>query len=147
VLHAVLVARRVISGEWAGTLNAVRGWLCLVGVGYCSLKFWRVATIFDAAPRRALAFALLLLLGHWLLAPPARSETPFANSPYGVTAVLFVVPALGAGLALAVRAAARAPRRRRAAPSAHSYLFSEILPLAVSRRSFFLFRRPPPAFC
>lgn len=147
LLHAVLVLRRVASGEWSNTLDAIRGILCLGGVFYCSLKFWRIATILDSAPRRALAFALVLLLGHWLLVPPVGAEGPLgASGPLAAVAVLIVAPALGAAAILIRRATSakavlRRPHPYFEAPGAHPFS------LAVSRRVFSLFRRPPPLPC
>ena len=147
LLHAVLVLRRVVSGDWSGILDAVRAVLCLGAVCYCSLKFWRIATILDSAPRRALAFALVLLLGHWLLMPPAGAEGPLgASGPLAAVAVLIVAPALGAAVILTRRAASAKAVLRRRPPSLDAFDFQE-LPLAVSRRIFSLFRRPPPLPC
>lgn len=142
-LHAWLVLRRFALAEWSGTLNAVRGVVCLGGVFYGSLKFWQVATVLDSAPRRALAFALVLMLGHWILATPVQAEGP-AATPLSAAAVLMVAPVLGAGLILAVRVRRPLAVRRPAASASLSFLHFDSLPLAVSRREYNLFRRPPP---
>lgn len=144
-LHAWLVLRRVVCGDWGSMLDAVRGALCLGGVFYGSLKFWRIATVFDAAPRRAVAFALVLLLGHWLLAAPAQSDAPGSRAP--IAAVLIVAPALGASLALAMRTLRLLAARSLAVAASPLWIETRPLSLAVSRRDFFLFRRPPPLTC
>lgn len=147
LLHAGLVVRRVGSGEWCNTLDVLRGVLCLGGVCYCSLKFWRIATVLDSAPRRALAFALVVLLGHWLLATPVRADGPHgATGPLAAVAVLIVAPALGAAMVLVRRVAQGRVVVRRRIASLTAFEFDE-LSLAVSRRVFSLFRRPPPLAC
>lgn len=142
-LHAALVLRRVTTGELGSLADAVRGALCLGGVIYCSLKFWKIATVLDAAPRRALAFAMVLLLGHWLLAAPPADRPLDSSGPLSV-AVLMVVPVLGAGLILASRGGSARVERRQATTPKLFLCVSEILPVAVSPRTFALLRRPPP---
>lgn len=141
-LHAWLALRRLVCGDWGSALDAVRGALCMGAVCYGSLKFWRIATVFDAAPRRAVAFALILLLGHWLLAAPAQPDGPGSRAP--IAAVLIVAPALGATLALAMGALRLLSDRARVFAASPLCLEARPLSLAVSRRDFFLFRRPPP---
>lgn len=102
-LHAWLILRRVVGGEWTGLMNCVRAGLCLVAVGYATLKVWRVATIFDSAPRRAWLFAFTLLVGHGMVAGPVtQSVLVAAQSGMSVTTMLVVVPTLGAAALLAL---------------------------------------------
>lgn len=64
-LHAWLFARRIIEGEWLGGLNQARLVLALAACIYGAVKMWRPATFLDDSPRKAWAFALLLILGHF----------------------------------------------------------------------------------
>jgi len=151
LLHAWLAARRLVLGEWAGPLDVARGTLCLAGVGYGSLKFWQVAVVLDAAPRRAMAFALILVLGHGLLAVPRQGIElrPLAPRAMQTVAILSIVPALGTLLLLA-RAALRhvfdhSLTPRRAAPLWVA-LDRDRRPPIELRRAVFFFLRPPPLF-
>ena len=102
-LHAWLLLRRMIGGEWTGLMDYVRAGLCVVAVGYATLKVWRVATIFDSAPSRAWLFALTLLIGHGMIAGPVTmSSLLAAQSGMSVTTMLVVVPTLGAAALLAL---------------------------------------------
>jgi hypothetical protein len=148
LLHAWLFARRMATGDWATGMDVLRGALCLAAVWYTSLKFWRISTIFDARPSRALAFFLILALGHGAIKTPQAA----AGSPpwSGVGTVLAVMPAVGVA-ALALALAFRTLRRRDvtptdanaapvrlalAEPSPTIPLFPDFTP--------HLFRRPPP---
>ena len=148
LLHAYLIMRRIAVGEWAGLLDWLRATLCLAGVGYASLKFWQVATVLDSAPRRVLAFGLILMLGHWMLAVPDQENALLSpTTAAGATAVLSIVPSLGVALLL-LRATAesRAWRPRRVVITASyptDFEFS-YHPLARLRHAPFLFSRPPP---
>ncbi len=143
LLHVWLIARRLWLGELGGLLELTRGALCLAGVAYCSLKFWRVATFFDSQPRRAIAFGLALLVGHVLIAPPG---TQSLLDPTGMqlTTVLVTAPLL-----LALGLVAAAGRRRRQGPIAWrlepaSGRTNEPLPIRLFQLSPSLHRRPPP---
>ena len=100
VLHAWLMVRRLVSGELGSLLDFTRAGLALAAVYYCSLKVWRVATVFDREPRRALIFALALLLGHvWLHVEPAGSPS---GTPVAVALILQTALPAFEGLALAL---------------------------------------------
>jgi hypothetical protein len=147
-LHGWLVLRRVATGELAGVMDALRALLCLGGVAYASLKFWRVATWFDSAPRRALAFAMILLLGHWLIAAPGQADQLFGpRSTLNAAAVLVMAPALGAALLMMKSSLSAARRARRAPQTSWPRLRSldfDAFPLMLTHHVSFLFRRPPP---
>ena len=70
VLHGWLILRRLAMGDYLGVGALVKMTLCLAAIVYTSLKFWKITTIFDDEPRRALVFALALLVGHWAISPP-----------------------------------------------------------------------------
>ncbi len=113
VLHAWLFLRRMVGGEWTGLMDYVRAGLCLVAVGYATLKVWRIATIFDSAPRRAWVFAFTLLIGHGMIAGPVtQSSLLAAQSGMSVTTMLMVVPTLGAAALLALGFGCRVWRNR-----------------------------------
>jgi hypothetical protein len=144
-VHVWLVLERCLTGEWATPLDFTRAALCLAGVAYASLKFWRIATIFDSSLRRAVACGLILLIGHWVIAPPAGDAGPAAASD--VTALIAVVPALGAALLAALllgvprrRTFARPPRVAAAPPT---FELGQS-PLFFIRFFPSLFHRPPP---
>lgn len=146
--HAWLIVRRVIAGEWTTAPDLIKAALCAGGVWYASLKFWRISTIFDACPRRAFAFFLMVALGHGFCHSPAAPDSPFAGSQFQVAAIA-VLPAVGAALALAlclrrrqsVSRVARAVRRP-------VRLFARVVSLELPLFPDFspqLFRKPPPA--
>ena len=150
-LHAWLIVARVINGEWAGLMDLIRAALCLVAIGYASLKFWDIATIFDRGPRRALTFTLILILGHFLVASPHGNLQSF-QQPIATTAasILVILPVLSAALILAVvfRSRSFGPRIARSTASIRpvapvAYELAH-LPIALTRRTPTLFRRPPP---
>lgn len=151
LLHVWLVLRRVALGELTNPLDALRAGLCLLGVGYASLKFWQVATIFDSAPRRAFAFALILVLGHWVIAEPSQQgNLADSTGKAPVAAILVIAPALGA-VCLMVR-----ETLRQATQCASSYRLVPVMlhrhqlalvPVSETRRAVFYFHRPPPTVC
>ncbi len=147
LLHGWLAMRRVVSGEWLTFPDMARLLLGVTGTAYCTVKVWRVSTIFDAEPRRAIMFALLLVLTHWLVTPPANPVDTFLDAPI---AVLVAAPAL----VMFASVAARRPRPRRSRayrllPATRprvSFQFAlASLPLAIMRHDPSLQRRPPPA--
>ena len=64
-LHAWLFTRRLIEGDWLGGLNQARLILALAACIYGAVKMWRPATFLDDSPRKAWAFTLLLIIGHF----------------------------------------------------------------------------------
>lgn len=64
-LHAWLFMRRIIGGDWFGLLNQARLVFALVACIYGAVRMWRPATFLDDSPRKALAFTLLLIIGHF----------------------------------------------------------------------------------
>ena len=144
-LHIYLITRRFAVGDWSTLLDYVRAALCLAGVGYASLKFWRIATIFDSSLRRALTFGLILLLGHWVIAAPSHDAAGAEAARFA--ALIAVLPVLGAtllGTLQLVRARRRStprPARVMAAPAAFELAY---LPLLVLRDFPTLYHRPPP---
>ena len=145
LLHVVLLARRVALGLWSDPLDILRGVLCLGGAAYGLLKFRRVAILLDSSPRRALAFALILLLGHWLIVTPTHPADPQRPS-IALTAILASAPSLGAALLLLEAT------QRRNQPQAECHFTRQPcggfdlahLPLAIVRRSSCIYHRPPP---
>jgi hypothetical protein len=110
LLHVWLVGRRIVAGEWTTAPDLLRGFFCVVGVGYASLKFWQISTVFDDRPRRMLAFLLLLAFGHWaMLAPDGR--LPLPTDSQSIRAVV-VLPSVVGLLALAIGLGLLAGRRR-----------------------------------
>ncbi|MCL5271260.1 MAG: hypothetical protein M1457_12090 [bacterium] len=149
-LHVWLVARRIVSGDVSSLLDLSRTLLCLAAVGYASLKFWHVATILDSSPRRALAFGLILFVGHWLINPQLLDPTaPDAAAAVNITMVAAILPAIGAALmVLAIALRGSAPTAlgaglRRLLPR-FTTCETAHLPLIVARRATRLYRRPPP---
>lgn len=71
LLHLWLLVRRLwlLEGN-AWLMQLVYCVLCALAVVYCSLKIRRVTTVFDASPRRALIFGLMLYLGHSFISSP-----------------------------------------------------------------------------
>jgi hypothetical protein len=146
-LHVYLIIRRVAVGDWTTPLDYARAALCLLGVGYASLKFWRIATLFDSNLRRALAFGLLLFVGHWVIAQPVHAPAGGTDGQANLMALIAVLPALGAsilGTIALLRLARHSTPPVRVVVTAHPvFNFS---PLSLSLFKFLpsLFRRPPP---
>ena len=149
-LHVWLIARRLAGGDFASLVDWVRMVLCVVAVGYASLKFWDVATILDASPRRAVAFALVLIVGHWMLNPSVfDAATPQGAVVVSVSTVAAVIPLLATALlvlAAALRLRGTRLRVARMPATRPRLVFHETahLPLALARRAIRLYRRPPP---
>ena len=150
LLHGWLVARRIVAGEWSTPMDLARGGLCVIGVWYTWLKFWKLTTIFDAQPRRALIFALALVLGHWAV----KSPTPLANfdgAPNAQWAGALAVLEVAGGVALALALIGRT-RRRVVSPAPRPAAPATIRapePSCIAIQSLFTlptFRRPPPCF-
>jgi hypothetical protein len=122
-LHVWLVARRVGAGEWGTAVDVARGTLCAAGVAYASLKFWSISTVFDNRPRRAMAFLLVVTLGHAAWHPAAETMTsgtvPGAPPVQAVAVMMPIVAMAVLGLGLAAwmrgRTVAPAPARVRIA--------------------------------
>lgn len=148
LLHVWLVLRRIGLGQLSNPMDFARAGLCLAGVGYASLKFWQVATIFDSAPRRAFAFGLVLLLGHWLVVVPGPDGDPLRQARRPLATIVVLAPAMAAVLLfvkqnLAARARPAALCRR-PAPSAVALCQRSLLPFSILLHASALFRRPPP---
>jgi hypothetical protein len=101
-LHIWLILRRCINGDWHTFADYLRAALCLVAVGYATLKVWHVTTVFDNEPRRAWIFSLVLLLGHAFASQPGDSARALQHgdtAPW--VAALAILPAVGGVLLLA----------------------------------------------
>jgi len=145
-LHVWLIARRFATGQWSTPMDDLRAFLCLAAVGYASLKFWRIATLFDAGPRRALTFALILLLGHWAVAAP---QNDMAGGPgaSAFIALIAVLPALGlaaVGLLVLARWLRWMAMRPRKIVVVHASLDFSFVPIFLAQFFPSLFHRPPP---
>jgi len=116
VLHLALFARRLFEGDWAGLLNQVRLALALVASAYGTLKFWRIATIFDGSPRKILSFALLLVIGHLAVSPVDYSKlavSVFSESEW--SQVLLAAPSFLLIVGFGFMTAAAATKKRNSA--------------------------------
>ena len=149
LLHGWLIVQRDWLSAGAGLMDHLRVALCLAAVAYASLKLWRVATIFDSAPRRVLVSTLAMVVLHWMIAAPAdQGDINRFDHPLDLAAIVIAAPAV-AGVLLLVAGDGRRPRphaRRPGSgrrPAAWVIEFSH-LPLAVLRHSFLLRNRPPP---
>ncbi len=96
MLHVWLVISRVMSGDWATIGGLIKSVLCLAAIFYATLKVLRVATLFDRSPRRALVFALVLILGHTYMKSPMQQ----AESLSDMQMMTFVIEMTGLGLGL-----------------------------------------------
>lgn len=151
-LHVWLIARRLETGVWLAPAALAKLALCAAAVAYCSLKVWRVATVFDSAPRRVIAFTLLLVLGHWAIATPQTRQAALEHAPLIALSTLAILPARPAAARRLLRAAARRCRALfdavpslllpspGAAPRAPRHWLSLLAWAPPS-----LFRRPPPS--
>lgn len=93
-LHVWLIAERALELRFGGAMDYLRAGLCLLGVVYATWKFWRRPTVFDSTPRRAWSFALALLLGHWLIAPPGEAPAVADKGLVPAAVILVITPAL-----------------------------------------------------
>lgn len=156
LLHASLIVRRFASGDGVELINLVRSLLCLIAIGYASLKFWRIATVFDANPRRALVFGLIVLLGHVAITPPASADSLLASPTHvefslGI-AVLPALPLLGIGLLLMLVVVRLCLHTLQTDPlplmhRRNGFLARAHLPITLLHPSPERFRRPPPPSC
>jgi hypothetical protein len=148
-LHVALAARRLATGELATASDWARAVLCLTGVAYASLKLWSVSTVFDSKPRRAVAFFLILALGHVALTGPATRARMTDEASAAMRVAL--VASVTAAVALATRRALdRAPRRARSSRRETALALTRSCwrfhrPRYYSDFSPHLFQRPPPA--
>lgn len=147
LLHAWLVVRRWAPITAVTVQDLLISLLCLVGVGYASLKFWRLSTIFDDRPRRALIFCLVLVLGHVVIdAPQSGEESLFSPAQHGLMAA--VLPVMGLSLlTLALVGTGRrrrAPRLRTRGPRTFRGCWFDCLIRLFPDFSPSLYRRPPP---
>jgi predicted membrane protein len=148
-LHVWLVARRLATVELATAGDMARAVLCLAGVAYASLKLWSVSTVFDARPRRAVAFFLILALGHMALTGPATRARMADKAPAAMQVML--VASVAAVVVLATRRASERAARR-AIPSRRATALARARSRWILHRPRYyldfsphLFRRPPPA--
>jgi hypothetical protein len=101
LLHGWLALRHLAADTGIAAMDLLRSVLCLGAVGYATLKIWRVATVFDDAPRRAVAFALLLAVLHWGVSVPQDPASAAGhNQPAPLAVMLVLTPTLTLALLL-----------------------------------------------
>jgi hypothetical protein len=149
-LHAWLLVERLFTGALQGPMDYVKAFLCLAAIGYATLKVWQIATFFDSKPRRVVAFTLLLMLGHWLVASPQDRTAVLEHAPSVALLTLAILPTLALGLALTC--AAVALQRRRHTPANHMPRPTFLSPFELPPWAHVLstappnvWRRPPPS--
>lgn len=148
ILHGWLAMRRVWLDDTAGLLDFARTVLCLMAVGYASMKVWSFATILDAAPRRALAFGLLMIVLHWGVSAPQASLAAAAGTGTShFPALVLVLPAMTITLSFSI--ALLNSRRLRTVREQSAYIprlrpEAAEWPLWAEPDHYALLRRPPP---
>lgn len=149
LLHLYLFFRRLLSGEFTGGFDEARLVLALAGAVYCiygTFKIGNIAKRIERSPRKVLAFALILLLGHLSLSPSAVEKAgEWLLSGDVSPAAVVVLPALLAVTLLAAGAMLMI-RRREAARRFRPALRRSVEPRIHPRHSrpSALFQRPPP---
>lgn len=142
-LHGFLFLRRLVWGEWAAGDDQARLALALAGGIYGMVKSWRISTVFDRSPRRAAAFAVLLVFGHVAVKDSPGRLIPWAPEPEAAGAFVALPWTLAlAGLAGIALVSARSRRDFNAAPA-----FIRLSPPAFIPVPVFpvpLYQRPPP---
>jgi hypothetical protein len=154
-LHAWLILCRCLNGHVESLTDISIVLLCVIAIWHASRKVWRIATIFDSKPRRAVIFALTLLFGH--LAIQARGPVPAMAGPaeYPVAVqMIFITPVLFAAAVLLLLFSGKMLLHcsRRENRTFRSILNRIILRSIHARpQTFFscycLFDKPPPPFC
>ncbi|HOE96499.1 MAG TPA: hypothetical protein PLS90_06535 [Candidatus Sumerlaeota bacterium] len=142
LLHGWLIAERFVLGAWGAPMDWLRALLCVAGIGYATLKFWRISTVFDQEPRRALIFAFILVLGHFWIAPPETQTAYLNHAEQTAASLLIVVPAVGLALLLAL--AARRLHRALPVPTPNAAGLPLQRPLPLRRLKSHLFQRHLP---
>jgi hypothetical protein len=109
-LHLYLVAKRAFLGQLDASLDVAKLLLCIAGAAYgayATVKIEQVTAGLTASPRRLVAFALLLIVGHIALEP----ERPVLDGDgSALTQMLIALPVV-AGTALIGMALVRRARR------------------------------------
>lgn len=144
--HLYLFARRLALGDWLETLSQVKLLLSLACAGYgvyISIRIDRALDRLVESPRKAFAFAMVLLLGHFAL---SHSEpTPNSIDQPPVIEIVLTLPLLF-GLGFVAGAAFRNLRR---SARQHRLLISRVARLSIPNVSSIIlgpaqWRRPPP---
>lgn len=146
-LHAWLFARRLIEGEWFGGMNQARLVLAMAACIYGAVRMWRPATFLDDSPRKAWAFALLLIIGHFGVSSENYRRVA-ENAVNGVewnhvvlvTTVMVVIAAAGVTLLAMLRTLQSVREQQLLIPLRVG------VPRRYSTSNYALHQRPPPQF-
>ena len=96
--HLYLFGKRLVTGDWAATLDQTRLALSLVGAVYgvyATVKIEQIACRWRGSPKKFIAFLLILLVGHIAISPELPLDgTETSSAPIPWAKVVILAPAL-----------------------------------------------------
>lgn len=150
-LHAWLVLRRFINGHVETIADALMVVLCMFAIWYASRKAWKLATLFDSQPKRALIFTMTLMFGHVALqAPVASQAVAGSTNTSAVVQLILIAPVLLTATTFLILGASGYRRDHRESQSIRSQLnrilnHSAQVPPRPLFSCYRLFDMPPPS--